>query len=293
MHKNKIIDGKVLSNTIINDIAGKIRKNNIKPQLEIILIGNEKESLIYVKKKQDMCNKIGININVHHYNNDVHDTTLLNLINKLNKDVLVNGILIQLPIPEHLNKNVLFNAIDYNKDVDGFHITNIGSIASNNREPLFVPCTALACMKILEYEKIELKGKNTVVIGKSDIVGLPISLLLLKKMATVTVCHIDTNKQSLLDYCKNADIIISACGQPEMIKKHWLKSGVCIIDIGINTIEDNTKKNGYRIVGDIDYNDVIDTVGKITPVPGGVGPMTIAMLIYNTFLAYKLQHNIS
>ena len=250
------------------------------PGLAVIQIGDKLESSVYIKKKCEACVDIGFYSEVHKLGEDVTDDTVIALINKLNANKRLNGILVQLPLPKHLNEAKILNQIACDKDVDGFHAQNIGELAMTNREPAFVPCTPLGCLKILEHENIKLTGSHVVVIGKSNIVGLPVALLLLKAGATVTVCHIDTEDLQL--HTKQADIIISACGQPQMIKKDWVKEGVVVIDVGTNFIPDSTKKSGRKLVGDVDFNEVKDVAHKISPVPGGVGPMTVAMLLSNT-----------
>ena len=282
------IDGKRIADNILNNIYWKIYDYINKPVLSIILVGSSQASLLYIKKKMEACERVGIKIKLEKFNDKIEESFLLEEIERNNKDKNVNGIIVQLPLPKNLNEERILNAIDYYKDVDGFHVKNIGELALNNRLPTFIPCTALSCLKILESINIDLKGKNVTIIGKSNIVGLPLNLLLLKKGSTVTVCHIDTI--DLPSHTKNADIIISACGQPNMIKKEWIKEKSIIIDVGINYIEDSSKKSGRKLVGDVDFYNVKEKASYITPVPGGVGPLTVAMLISNTLKAYEIQN---
>jgi 5,10-methylene-tetrahydrofolate dehydrogenase/methenyl tetrahydrofolate cyclohydrolase len=261
------------------------------PGLAVIQIGDKMESSVYIKKKCEACADVGFYSEVHKLEPDVTDDSVIALIDKLNANTRVNGILVQLPLPKHLNESKILNHIACDKDIDGFHAQNIGELAMTNREPAFVPCTPLGCLKILKHENIKLTGSHVVVIGKSNIVGLPMSLLLLKEGATVTVCHIDT--KDLQSHTKRADIIVSACGQPEMIKKDWVKEGVVVIDVGTNFIPDSTKKSGKKLVGDVDFNEVKEVAHKISPVPGGVGPMTVAMLLSNTLKAFKMQNGLN
>ena len=285
---NKIIDGNLIANNILNEIQIKLEEYNNKPKLGIIILGNNPASLLYIKKKQEACKKIGINIIIKNLHINSSENDIINIISQMNLDDSINGIIVQLPLPKHLNEEKILNTIDYYKDVDGFHIKNMGQLALNNRTPLFIPCTALSCMKIFDSINLELKGKNIVIIGKSNIVGIPLMHLLLKKSATIIVCHIDTI--NLKQYTINADIIISACGQPEMIKEEYIKEGSIIIDVGINYIDDSSKKSGKKLVGDVEFNNVLNKVSFITPVPCGVGPITIAMLVSNIFKAF-LFHN--
>lgn len=285
-----IINGKEISNHILCQIKNKIEKNQIKPILAVIQIGNNKESSIYIEKKREACNKVGITSKIYNLDIDIVNNEIYKLIDGLNQDKTINGILVQLPISEHLDQNKILNRINPLKDIDGFHPENMGNLAMNNRTPLFVPCTPRGCLELLKRENVNLEGKHVVIIGKSNIVGLPMALLLMKHNATVTVC--DDKTENIKQHTCSADILISACGQAEMIKSDWIKDDVIIIDVGINPIKDNTKKNGYRLVGDVDFNSVKNKASKITPVPGGVGPMTVSMLLSNTLDAYLLQNPI-
>jgi len=271
-----ILDGKKLSNNIKEELKDKLEKYEKKPGLAIILVGNKPDSEIYVRMKKKACKYVGISNFDFHYNKDTKEEIIIDKIKELNKDDNINGILVQLPLPQHLNKDKILNSIKIEKDIDGFHEANVGKLTLNKFS--VCPCTPTGVIKLLDNYNIELKGKNIVVIGKSNIVGLPLSLLLLHREATVTICH--SNTIDLSNITKNADILISACGQPEMINSNYIKDNIIIIDIGINRINCDNKK-GYKIVGDVDYNDVFNKVNAISPVPGGVGPMTIAMLLEN------------
>ena len=287
---DKIINGKNLSMTYKNNIKDKIfkikEKYNIQPGLAVVLVGDRKDSITYVNMKKKTCEQLGIISKTFTLSESVSEQNIIDIIKSLNNDNTINGILVQLPLPKHINEENILGAVSIEKDVDGFHASNIGNMAMEKRKSLFVPCTPLGCLKILDREKINLKGMNAVVIGKSNIVGLPISLLLMKRNATVTVCHVDT--KNIKEHTQKADLLVTACGQPEMIKKDWIKDDCIIIDVGINHIKD--ENNNTKLVGDVDFKDVINKVSKITPVPGGVGPMTIAMLMKNTFKAFKIQN---
>ena len=239
---NNILDGKKTSKTILNEIKDEINQNSWKNKigLAVIIIGNRSDSEIYVNKKIKACNYVGINSYKIQLENNVTNSELLNTIEDLNNDSNVHGILIQLPIPKHLNEEEILKKINYDKDVDGFHASNIGYLAMERREPLFIPCTPKGCFELLNRYNINVRGKNVVVIGKSNIVGMPMALLMMKHMATVTVCHIET--KDITKHTKNADILIVGVGVPHLVKRNWVKEGVVIIDIGINTIDDPTKK---------------------------------------------------
>jgi len=276
-----ILDGKKLSNKIKLELKEKINIFDKKPGLAIILIGQKSDSEIYVRMKKKACIYVGINNYDFHYDENISENIIIDKIQELNNNDDINGILVQLPLPKQFNKDKILNSIRIDKDIDGFHESNVGKLTLNKKS--LYPCTPSGVIRLLDYYDIELKGKHIVVIGKSNIVGLPLSLLLLHREATVTICH--SNTINLSDITKNADILISACGQPEMITKDYIKENVVIIDIGISrVVSDNNK--GYRIVGDVNFTDVLEKTKAITPVPGGVGPMTIAMLLDNCFNNY-------
>ena len=252
---------------------------NVVPGLTVIQVGDKKDSTTYVNMKAKMCEKYKINSNVIRLPDTINESELIQLIHTHNADQTVHGILIQLPLPKHICEDKVLNTVDISKDVDGFNIQNVGRL-SINAQPKFVPCTPDGCIEMLKYYNIDVAGKHAVVIGRSRIVGLPLSHLLLRENATVSICHSKT--QNLSDITKSADLIFAACGRANFIDNTMVKDDAVIIDIGINPISDETKKSGYRLVGDVNYDDVKDKVYAISPVPGGVGPMTIAMLLKHT-----------
>jgi len=282
-----IIDGKKISEKKLKGIEDEIKRRNWvgKIGLAVIIIGGRKDSTVYVRKKMEACEKVGIKSYKIELNTTVTNDMVCREIEKLNNDDNVHGILIQLPIPQHLNEEKILRKINFLKDVDGFHANNMGYLAMERREPLFIPCTPLGCLELLKEYNIEIEGKEVVVIGKSNIVGLPMSLIMMKEMATVTVCHIKT--KNIEEHTRRADILIVGVGKAHLVKKDWVKEGAVVIDIGINVLKDETRKRGYRLVGDVDYENVKSVVSYITPVPGGVGPMTVCMLIKNTLKSYK------
>jgi methylenetetrahydrofolate dehydrogenase (NADP+) / methenyltetrahydrofolate cyclohydrolase len=276
-----LLDGKKISKLLDETYIKKIellKKNNIIPCLAVILANNKKESLTYISMKKKKCDKLGIAILILKMDETIEDSDILYQIQNFNNDKNIHGILVQLPLPNHINKFKILSSINPSKDVDGFHYSNIGKLALD-MNPLFKPCTPEGCIYLLDYYNIDLKGKNIVVIGKSHIVGLPLALLLLNRDATVTICHIYTDniKQKTLE----ADIICVGCGVPYLVKEDWIKKNTVIIDIGINKIEDPTSKNGFKLVGDVDFENCKSKCSYITPVPGGVGPMTVSILIKN------------
>jgi len=288
----KIIDGKEIAQNLRNSLKEEIinlkNKYNSVPGLAVVQIGNVAASSIYVKAKTKSAHEVGIQIIDHHLDENTTQNQLLELIKTLNNQMDVNGILVQLPLPKHINEQTVLDSIHPNKDADGFHPLNVGklSIASHNDENLLIPCTPYGCLLMLKGLKIDLSGKNAVIIGRSNIVGKPMAQLLIKESCTVTVAHSRT--KDLPGICKNADILIAAVGRPQMIKGEWIKEGAIIIDVGINriaVIKDGQTKN--RLVGDVDYIEAEKIASAITPVPGGVGPMTIACLLRNTTIAFK------
>lgn len=264
--------------TITNKVTMLLNKN-IVPGLTVIQVGDKKDSTTYVNMKAKMCEKYKINSNVIRLPDTINESELIELIHTHNADQAVHGILIQLPLPKHICEDKVLNTVDISKDVDGFNIQNVGRL-SINAQPKFVPCTPDGCIEMLKYYNIDVVGKHAVVIGRSRIVGLPLAHLLLRENATVSICHSKT--QNLSDITKSADLIFAACGRANFIDNTMVKDDAVIIDIGINPISDETKKSGYRLVGDVNYDDVKDKVYAISPVPGGVGPMTIAMLLKHT-----------
>ncbi len=287
-----IIDGKEISKKLREDLNKEIKdlkkKYNAAPGLAVVQVGNVAASSVYVKAKTKSAKEVGIEVIDHHLEESISEEELLNLIEKLNIQKNVNGILVQLPLPKHMNEQLILDSINPDKDADGFHPLNVGklSIASHNDENLLIPCTPYGCLLMLKGLNIELAGKNAVVVGRSNIVGKPMAQLLIKESCTVTVAHSKT--KDLPDVCQNADIVVAAVGRPKMIKGEWIKKGAIVIDVGINRIEvetDGEKKN--KLVGDVDYKEAEKNASAITPVPGGVGPMTIACLLRNTTIAFK------
>ncbi|KAI8622398.1 formate--tetrahydrofolate ligase-domain-containing protein [Chytriomyces sp. MP71] len=286
-----ILDGKAIAESIRERLHAEIAelsaatKGHFQPHLTIIQVGDREDSSVYVRMKQQAAQKAGIKFSLHKLPSDVSQTELLALIASLNADPSLHGILVQLPLPKGFDERLVTESIDYRKDVDGFHSNNIGELVKRESEPLFVPCTPKGCMVLLEHTNVDLAGKTAVVLGRSNIVGAPVATLLTAKDATVTICHSKTKNIEAI--VKTADVLIAAVGRPEMVKGSWLKPGVIVIDVGTNAIPDATKKAGVRWVGDVAYNEALTVASAITPVPGGVGPMTVAMLLENTVISAK------
>jgi 5,10-methylene-tetrahydrofolate dehydrogenase/methenyl tetrahydrofolate cyclohydrolase len=279
----KIIDGKVIADEMKAEIAEGVKKlaaSGIKPGLATVLVGENPASHTYVGMKRKMCAELGIESFGHELPATATQQEVEALVKKLNADPKVHGILVQLPLPSGLDEEAVLRAISIEKDVDGFHPINIGRLAQKGREPMFVPCTPAGCIILLKKAGAKLSGANAVVVGRSNIVGMPAALLLVKEDATVTVCHSRT--KDLAGVVRQADIVIAAIGKAEMIRGDWIKPGAYVIDVGTNRKEDPTKKSGYRLVGDVAYDEAVEVAGAITPVPGGVGPMTIMGLMQNT-----------
>ena len=292
----KIINGKEivenLRNNLKKEIATLNNKYNKVPGLAVVQVGNVAASSVYVKAKTKSANEVGISVFDHHLEESISQQDLLDLIDTLNKEENVNGILVQLPLPKHINEQIILDSIDPSKDADGFHPLNVGklSIANFNDEKLLIPCTPYGCLIMLKELGLELSGMNAVVVGRSNIVGKPMAQLLLKESCTVTIAHSRTKNLPLV--CKKADILVAAVGKPEIIKSDWIKNGAIVIDVGINRIE--IKQNGElktKLVGDVDFKAAQELTYAITPVPGGVGPMTIACLLRNTTIAFKNIYN--
>lgn len=278
----KILDGKAVSLKVKESVkvrADELKKFGIEPTLAVVLVGEDKASQTYVRAKEKACNEYGIKSVAHRLSENTTQNELLALINVLNLDDSIHGILVQLPLPKHIDTNVVLAAIDPRKDVDGFHAVNVGKLVSGLDG--FVPCTPLGVMEILKEYGIDVAGLNAVVIGRSNIVGKPMANLLLNASATVTVTHSKT--KNLKEICKNADLIVAAIGRPFFLKADMVKDGAIVVDVGINRLDDG------RLVGDVDFDEVAPKCSYITPVPGGVGPMTIAMLLNNTILAAQAK----
>lgn len=287
----QLIDGKMIAQDLRNEVADKVAKRvaagKSQPSLATVLVGGRVDSATYVRSKGKACEELGMGSVNHHLPENVSQEDLEKLISDLNADPAVSGILVQLPLPSHLNEERVLQLISIEKDVDGFSPLNLGRLAQKGREPLFVPCTPNGCIYLLEKSGIQIEGANAVVLGRSNIVGMPAALLLVQKNATVTVCHSRT--KDIAGVVKQADILIAAIGKTEFVRGDWIKPGAVIIDVGINSKPDDTKKKGYRLVGDVNFDEAKEVAGFITPVPGGVGPMTIAMLMNNTFRAAEIQ----
>lgn len=278
------IDGIAIARDIREKIKINIKKTQetnprYKPSLTIVQVGDRSDSSTYVRMKLKAAEEADIICNIVNYPESISEPELLQNIAKFNSDPTIHGILVQLPVPKHISEHAVTSAVAEEKDVDGFGACNIGELAKRGGQPLFTPCTPQGVMVLLKESGVELQGKNAVVLGRSDIVGSPVSALLRNADATVTVCHSRT--QDLQDQIKRADVLVAAIGQPNFVKGDWLKPGVVVIDVGTNYIPDDTKKSGQRLVGDVDYESAAEVASKITPVPGGVGPMTVAMLLQN------------
>ena len=279
-----IIDGKKIAKDLRQNLKNEIQnlKNNVKPYLVVILIGNNIASKIYVKNKEKSASEVGIKSKVIELEANISEKDLIKKIEYLNLNINVHGILVQLPLPKHIDERKIISKINPIKDVDGFHPVNVGNLSSGN--DAMIPCTPLGCYLLLKNTIQNLSGKNVVIIGRSNINGKPMAQLLLKENCTVTVTHSKT--KNIEKICKHADIIVVAVGKPKMINKNWVNKNSVVIDVGINRIEENGSK---KIVGDADFENIKNEVFAITPVPGGVGPMTIACLLKNTLKAFKNQ----
>jgi methylenetetrahydrofolate dehydrogenase (NADP+)/methenyltetrahydrofolate cyclohydrolase len=287
----KIIDGRAIATQVREQVKVEVEKRvaagKSRPGLATVLVGERTDSASYVRMKQKACAELGLESFGSNLPEDVSQEELEKLVRELNADPKVSGVLVQLPLPSHLDEESVLRLIDITKDVDGFSPINIGRLAQKGREPAFVPCTPYGCIYLLEQSGVQIEGANAVVLGRSNIVGMPAALLLVGKNATVTICHSRT--KNLPDVVRQADILIAAIGRIEMVRGDWIKPGAAIIDVGINRKDDPTRERGYRLVGDVNYEEAAEVAGWITPVPGGVGPMTIAMLMRNTLRAAEMQ----
>lgn len=286
----KKIDGKAIAAKVRDEVRQAVEQmvaeHGYTPGLATVLVGDDTASATYVRSKKRACAEVGIRSIGHEIPADISQDELLELVQNLNADPEVNGILVQLPLPKHIDDEAILAAIDIEKDVDGFHPVNIGRLAMKGRDPFFIPCTPNGCMRLLQETGVDLNGAEAVVLGRSNIVGLPMGMLLQKANATVTICHSRT--KDMVAHLKRADVIVAAVGIAEMVTGDMIKPGAVIIDVGINRKDDPSRKRGYRLVGDVDYDSCLEVAGAITPVPGGVGPMTIAMLMENTMNAAKI-----
>ena len=280
----KIIDGKVISASVKERVKAEVsalKEKGITVGLAVIIVGEDPASKVYVANKKKACENLGIISEEYALPETTTNEELLALIEELNNKPSINGILCQLPLPRHLDEKLIINSIDPEKDVDAFHPFNVGKIMIGDF--YFLPCTPAGVMEMLKYENIEVEGKNCVVIGRSNIVGKPMNMLLLHQNGTVTVCHSKT--KNLKEVCRNADILVAAVGRPKFVTEDMVKKGAVVIDVGINRVDG-------KLCGDVDFDNVKNKVSAITPVPGGVGPMTIAMLMQNTLTAAKKQNNL-
>jgi len=288
----QLIDGKLIAQKVRDDVAAEVAKRTAagKPQpiLATVLVGDRPDSAAYVASKGKACQELGMGSVSEHLPTDATQEQVETLVKKLNANPQISGILVQLPMPAHIDEERVLSLINIEKDVDGFSPINIGRLAQKGRKPLFVPCTPYGCIYLLEQAGVKIEGANAVVLGRSNIVGMPAALLLISRNATVTVCHSHT--RDLPAVIRQADILIAAIGRTEMVRGNWIKPGAAVIDVGINSIPDSTKKSGHRLVGDVNFNEAKEVAGFITPVPGGVGPMTIAMLMKNTLRAAQIQN---
>ena len=282
----KIIDGKEFAANVRALVAKQVSKlkndHNIIPGLAVVLVGEDAASQVYVRNKHASTVEVGMNSYEHRLPADTSESDLLGLINELNNDAKVHGILCQLPLPKHLDEELVINSIIPEKDVDGFHISNVGMLSTGQKS--MVPCTPLGCLMMLRDHHGSLSGLNAVVVGRSNIVGKPMANLLLRDSCTVTIAHSRT--KNIEDICRRADIVIAAVGRPEMITGDWIADGATVIDVGINRIPHPDKESKFKLVGDVDFASASAKAGAITPVPGGVGPMTIACLLANTLTAW-------
>ena len=277
----KIIDGKKIADKILSELKSKIKNSKQKPGLALVLVGNNPASEIYVNFKEKTCKEVGFYCERFNLDKNISELDLLKLINDLNQKPNLHGILVQLPLPKHINEHLITNSILPHKDVDGFTSLSLGNLMSENA--ILAPATARAVLHLIESAGTGIEGKNAVVIGRSNIVGKPVAMMLLEKNATVTICHSRTKNPA--EHTRKADILVVAVGKPRLIKKDMVKEGAVVIDVGINRADG-------KIVGDVDFENVKGVAGFITPVPGGVGPMTIAMLLDNTLKAMELARKL-
>ena len=287
-----LIDGKSFAEKLVIKVADAVNvlntKHHIKPGLAVVLVGQNPASEVYVKNKVRQTKNSGMNSIEHRLPDTTSESDLLSLVNKLNEDDQIDGILVQLPLPDHINENSIINAIKPSKDVDGFRVPNVGLLSTSVSG--LIPCTPLGCLLLLKSYIGELSGKSAVIIGRSNIVGKPMAQLLLNENCTVTIAHSKTNNIEAV--CKGADILVAAVGRPNFVKSEWVKKGAVVIDVGINRLPPEGDKKG-RLVGDVDFNSVSNVASAITPVPGGVGPMTIACLLRNTVTAACKRRNLN
>lgn len=286
----QILDGAAtaerLRAEIAEDVKARLAAGKSTPGLATVVVGDNPASHVYVKSKRKACAEVGIESFGYELPANASQAEVEALVKKLNEDANVHGILVQLPLPAGLDEEKVLSGVSLEKDVDGFHPINIGRLAQKGREPVFVPCTPAGSMYLIEKALPSLEGMNAVVLGRSNIVGMPVALLLVRANATVTICHSRT--RNLADVVRSADVLVAAIGKPEMVRGSWIKPGAVVIDVGINRVDDPTSAKGTKLVGDVAFAEAVEVAGAITPVPGGVGPMTIAMLVRNTLTGAKL-----
>ncbi len=287
----KIIDGAAIAEQVRAEVAheveARVKSGKSIPGLATVLVGDNPASHVYVRSKHKACQEVGIQSFSHELPATATQKEVEDLVKELNDDPAVHGILVQLPLPSGLNEEGVLSTVKLDKDVDGFHPINIGRLAQKGRDPLFVPATPSGVMFLLEKYVPNIEGLNAVVLGRSNIVGMPVALLLVRANATMTICH--SRSRDLPSITRQADILVAAVGKVEMVRGDWVKPGAVVIDVGINRVDDATRPRGYRLVGDVAFDEVKEVAGAITPVPGGVGPMTIAMLLRSTLRAAKLK----
>ncbi len=284
----KILDGKACASDLEHRLKNEISTMEIKPHLAVLIVGDDPASHVYVRNKIKSCERLGIKSTHLELSTDTTQAELESKIIEMNNDASINGILIQSPLPKHLDEEALTDLIDPRKDVDGFHPSNLGKIVQGRKNGM-VPCTPAGVMEMLSWAEVELTGKKAVVIGRSFNVGMPQALLLSAKGADATVTIVHSRTKDAKSICKEADIVVAAVGSPEMVKQDWIKPGAVVIDVGINRVDDVSRDRGWRLAGDVDPS-VSDVASLMSPVPGGVGPMTVAMLMANTVMATKSQH---
>jgi methylenetetrahydrofolate dehydrogenase (NADP+) / methenyltetrahydrofolate cyclohydrolase len=291
----KLIDGKAVAEAVRQESAVEVSRLQAQtgqvPTLAAVLVGDNPASQTYVSSKGKACTEAGMGSITHKLPATATQAEVEDLVKTLNADPAVNGILVQLPLPKGLDEQAVLDLISLAKDVDGFHPMNIGQLVMKGRKPLFIPCTPNGCIELLLRSGIPIAGADAVVVGRSNIVGIPVAALLNNADATVTICHSKT--RNLPDVVRRADIVVAAIGRPGYVRGDWIKPGATVIDVGINRIEDPSKKSGFRLVGDVAFDEAVQVAGYITPVPGGVGPMTIAMLLANTVRGFKMQHGLA
>jgi len=292
----ELMDGKLLAQELKEELKAQVEElktRGITPGLGVILVGDNPASKSYVTSKEKACERIGIFSDDTRLPSDISEDELLAHVGRMNNDDNIHGILVQLPLPKHIDEDKIINAISPDKDVDGFHPVSVGRMILG--QDTFLPCTPHGCLKLLERYDVKTEGAEVVVVGRSNIVGKPVANLLMRKTypgnSTVTVCHTRTRKEDLLAHTKKADIIIVASGYPNTLTGEMVKDGAVVIDVGINRVDDSSRERGYRIIGDADFDSLKEKCSKITPVPGGVGPMTITMLLFNTVQSARNRLN--